>query len=128
MNQYETVFILNPVLSDDQVKEAVGGYVEYLEKKNCEIIFVDKWGLRKLAYPIKKKNNGFYNLIEFKADNTVVAELEIAFKRDERILRFLTVSLDKYAVDYNYRKRNNMLGSAKAKLAKEAEEAELSKE
>ncbi|OFX77495.1 MAG: 30S ribosomal protein S6 [Bacteroidetes bacterium GWE2_29_8] len=123
MNQYETVFILNPVLSDDQVKEAVEGYVEFLEKKNCEIIFIDKWGLKKLAYPIKKKNNGFYNLIEFRADSTVVADLEISFKRDERILRFLTVKLDKYAVDYNYRKRNNMLG--KSKIAKEAEEVNL---
>ena len=104
--QYETVFIMTPVLSDDQMKEAVSKFEKILVEKGAEIILSDNWGLRKLAYPIQKKSTGFYQLIEFKAPGTVINELEVVFKRDERILRFLTVALDKHAVAYNEKKRN----------------------
>lgn len=106
MKHYETVFILTPVLSDDQVKEAVKKFHEFLKDRNSEIVDSDNWGLRKLAYPIQKKSTGFYHLIEFKSDPSVIADLEIAYKRDERILRFLTLSLDKHAIAYRERKRN----------------------
>jgi len=110
--QYETVFIMTPVLSDEQMKETVKKFKNLLTEKGAEIVYEDNWGLRKLAYPIKKLSTGFYQLIEYKAEGTIIAELELAFKRDERILRFLTVSLDKHAVAYNEKKR--MLAMEKA--------------
>jgi small subunit ribosomal protein S6 len=114
MNQYETVFILTPVLSDDQVKEAVKKFRDLLLEKGAQIIYEDNWGLRKLAYPIQKKSTGFYHLIEFKAEGAVIAELELAYKRDEKIIRFVTMSLDKHAVIYNERKRNEKIKKAQA--------------
>ncbi len=101
IKQYETVFIMTPVLSDEQMKEAVSKFQKYLKDKGAEIVYEDHWGLRKLAYPIQKKSTGFYHLIEFKADTKLIAELELEMKRDERIIRFLTVSLEKYAIIYN---------------------------
>ena len=114
VNRYETVFIVTPVLSDDQMKETVEKYTNFLKEHGAEIVYTNNWGMRKLAYPIKKKTTGFYYLIEFNAEGSVIADLEVAYKRDERLLRFLTVSLDKYAVAYNEKKRN-------AKKAAEAE-------
>ena len=106
VNQYETVFIVTPVLSDDQMKETVEKYTNFLKEHGAEIVYTNNWGMRKLAYPIKKKTTGFYYLIEFNAEGSLIADLEVAYKRDERLLRFLTVSLDKYAVAYNEKKRN----------------------
>ncbi|MBR5911998.1 MAG: 30S ribosomal protein S6 [Bacteroidales bacterium] len=105
MNQYETVFILTPVLSDDQMKEAVKKYEDRLAQAGAEIVHEENWGMRKLAYPIQKKSTGFYHLIEFKADGNILADVETELKRDERILRFLTVKLDKHAIAYNEKKR-----------------------
>ncbi|MET3037822.1 30S ribosomal protein S6 [Chryseobacterium sp. NRRL B-14859] len=112
MNNYETVFILTPVLSESQVEEAVNKYVDLIKEKNCEIVAKENWGLKKLAYPIQLKKNGFYTLIEFKGEGTVVADLELAFKRDERVIRYLTTKLDKHAVEYAVTRR------AKVKAAK----------
>ena len=105
MNHYETVFILTPVLSDSQVEEAVRKFEDLLKEHNCEIVAKENWGLRKLAYPIQLKKNGFYPLIEFKGEGTVVADLELAFKRDERVIRYLTTKLDKHAVEYAVTRR-----------------------
>ncbi len=105
MNQYETVFILTPVLSDDQMKEAVKKYEDRLAQAGAKIVHEENWGMRKLAYPIQKKSTGFYHLIEFKADGNILADVETELKRDERILRFLTVKLDKHAIAYNEKKR-----------------------
>ena len=105
LNHYETVFIMTPVLSDDQMKETVKKIKTLLNDKGAEINFEDNWGLKKLAYPIKKLSTGFYYLIEFKAEGTVIADLELTFKREERILRFLTVAQDKHAVAYSEKKR-----------------------
>ena len=116
MNQYETVFIMTPVLSDEQMKEAVKKYQDFLKEKGAEIVHEEAWGLRKLTYPIQKKSSGFYHLIEFKDNGEVIRDYEVAFKRDERILRFLTVKLDKHAVTYNEKKRR----MAKEKKAEEA--------
>jgi small subunit ribosomal protein S6 len=106
MNQYETVFILTPVLSDDQMKEAVEKFKDILVKEGGEIINSENWGLKKLAYPIQKKSTGFYQLIEFKADPTVVAKLEVNFRRDERVIRFLTFRMDKFAAEYAEKRRS----------------------
>ena len=116
MNQYETVFILTPVLSDEQMKEAVKKYEDQLTSRGAEIVHEESWGMRKLAYPIQKKSTGFYQLIEYKAEGTVIADVETELKRDERILRFLTVKLDKHAIAYNEKKR-----SKKAEAAAEAQ-------
>ncbi len=105
MNNYETVFIANPVLSAQQMKEAVEKFRSLIVENKGEIVHEEEWGLRKLAYPIQKKTTGFYYLIQFKANPEFISKLEIEYKRDERIMRFLTVKLDKYAIEYNERKR-----------------------
>lgn len=121
--QYETVFIMTPVLSDDQIKETVGKYLNLLKEGGAEIVDENKWGMRKLAYPIQKKTSGYYYLIEFKAEGSLISKLETAYKRDERLLRFLTVSLDKYAVAYNEKRRNGGLKSQQ-KVAENKEKRE----
>ena len=115
LRQYESVFIMTPVLSDEQMKETVERYSKYLVSKDAEIVYENNWGLRKLTYPIQKKSTGFYHLVEFKAEPEIVRDWEVMFKRDEKILRFLTVALDKHAIAYNEKKRNK----AKAEKAKE---------
>ena len=114
MNQYETVFILTPVLSDEQMKEAVKKYEDHLTGAGAEIVHEENWGMKKLAYPIQKKSTGFYQLIEYKAEGNVIADVETELKRDERILRFLTVKLDKHAVAYNEKKRKKAQEQAEA--------------
>src|SRR5689334_14902993 len=105
MRNYETVFILNPVLSEDQAKDAVDKFVKVLKKANADVINIEQWGLKKMAYPINKKSTGFYNLIEFKAEGPAVDTLETEYRRDESIMRFLTTVLDKHAITYNERRR-----------------------
>ncbi|MCD6555923.1 MAG: 30S ribosomal protein S6 [Bacteroidetes bacterium] len=105
MNQYETVFIVTPVLSDDQVKETVKKFKKILTDGGAKILVEEDWGLRKLAYPIKHKTTGFYNLIEFDAEGALIEKLETEFRRDEKIIRFLTFKMDKYAVQYSDKKK-----------------------
>ncbi|MDR0845412.1 MAG: 30S ribosomal protein S6 [Tannerella sp.] len=106
MNNYETVFILTPVLSDAQMKEAVEKIKGILIAEKAEIVNEESWGLRKLAYPIQKKTTGFYQLIEFKANPEVINVLETQFRRDERVIRFLTFRQDKYAAEYAAKRRH----------------------
>ncbi len=105
LKQYETVFIMTPVLSEEQMKEAVSKFQDYLKKNGAEIVYENHWGLRKMTYPIQKKSTGFYHLIEFRAEPQLVKSLELEMKRDERVIRFLTVALDKHAVAYNEKRR-----------------------
>ncbi len=106
LNQYETVFICTPVLSEPQVKEAVKKFRDIITTNGCEMLHEENWGMKKLAYPIQKKSTGFYQLFEFKADPVFIAKLETEFRRDERVIRFMTIKLDKFAVEYsNKRKR-----------------------
>jgi small subunit ribosomal protein S6 len=100
MNQYETVFILTPVLSDEQAKEAVAKFKSLLTDGGAEIVNEEAWGMKKLAYQIQKKTSGFYNLLQFKAEPALIDKLEVAYRRDEKVIRFMTVKLDKYAVAY----------------------------
>ena len=106
MNHYETVFILAPVLSDEQMKEAVAKFKKLLTDNGAEILNEEAWGLKKMAYAIDKKSTGFYCLLEFKAEPTIVNTLEIGYRRDERIIRFITVKLDKYAAEYAIKRKN----------------------
>jgi len=106
MNNYETVFILTPVLSDIQMKEAVEKFKALLVAEGSEIVNEESWGLRKLEYQIARKSTGFYQMIEFKANPSVVAKLEINFRRDERVLRFITVKQDKFHALYAEKRRS----------------------
>lgn len=105
LKNYETVFILTPVLSDQQTKDAVEKYKNLISAQGGQIINLENMGLKQLAYPIQKKSNGFYVLIEFAAEPSFIKTLEIEYKRDERIIRFLTTALDKFAVEYNTKRR-----------------------
>ncbi|MBR3497157.1 MAG: 30S ribosomal protein S6 [Prevotella sp.] len=115
MNQYETVFILTPVLSDDQTKETVAKFKKILTDNGAEILNEEAWGLKKMAYSIDKKSTGFYNLVEFKGEPSLIKKLETGFRRDEKVIRFMTVKLDKYAAAYAEKRR--------AKYATKKEEA-----
>ena len=107
IKQYETVFIAPPVLSDAQMKEAVAKYTGFIKENGGEIVYEEDWGLRQLAYPIQKKTTGFYYLIEFKADTQLIELLETQYRRDEKIIRFLTFAMDKHAVAYAEKRRAN---------------------
>ena len=120
LKHYETVFIMTPVLSEDQAKETVSKYKKMLTDNGCKIVTENAWGLRKLQYPIQKKTTGFYHLIDFSGKGTEIAELELQFKRDERILRFLTIALEKHAATWAD-KRKAKGGEAKTIKAKKAE-------
>ena len=106
MNQYETVFITTPVLSEAQMKETVQKFIKILKDGGAEIEHEEYWGLKKLAYPIQKKSTGFYYLIEFKAEGDTIQKLETEYRRDERVIRFLTFKMDKYAIEYSEKKRS----------------------
>ena len=119
LKQYETVFIATPVLSDVQMKEAVAKYTDLIKANGGEVVYEEDWGLKQLAYSIQHKTSGFYYLIEFTADPQFVATLETQYRRDERILRYLTVALDKNAAAYAEKRRNNKLGQKAAPAAQE---------
>jgi small subunit ribosomal protein S6 len=121
MNQYETVFILTPVLSEEQIKEAVKKFEDIITKNGGEFVHKENWGMRKFAYPIQKKSSGFYHLFEYKSDGSLIANLEVQLKRDERIMRFLTVKLDKHAIKYNEKKRAKKKEAAKEEQASNKE-------
>jgi small subunit ribosomal protein S6 len=104
-NQYETVFIATPVLSETQMKEAVQKFKKVITDNEGEIVHEENWGLKKLAYPIQKKSTGFYYLIEFRGSGAIVEKLELQYRRDERIIRFLTFKMEKFAVEYAEKKR-----------------------
>src|SRR5690606_35599357 len=106
MQQYETVIILTPLLSEEISKEAIAKFRSILTEGGAEIVHEDHWGLKKLAYPIDKKTTEFYHLIEFKAPGELISKLEVQYKRDERVMRFLTIKLDKHAIAYNEKKRS----------------------
>jgi len=103
---YETVFILTPVLSDVQMKDTVDKFVNLLKKEEgADVINVENWGLKKMAYTIDKKTTGFYVLVEFKADPTIIRKFEVELRRDEKVMRFLTTVLDKHSIAYADRRR-----------------------
>ena len=113
LKHYETVFIATPVLSDSQIKEAVKKYRDFITENGGEIVCEENWGLKKLAYPIQKKTTGFYNLIEFKANPEFIAKLDIQYRRDERVIRYLIFAMDKHAVSYAEKRRSNKTENTK---------------
>lgn len=114
MNNYETVFIVTPVLSDAQVQEVADKFQGVITENGGQLVNVEKWGLKKLAYPIQNKTTGFYFLVEFTGEGSLINTLETQYRRDERVIRFLTFKQDKYAVEYSEKRR--------AKLSNKSEE------
>ncbi|MGC6422967.1 MAG: 30S ribosomal protein S6 [Flavobacteriaceae bacterium] len=112
MNHYETVFILNPVLSESQIEEAVKKYTDFITSKGGAIVSTENWGLKKLAYPIQNKKSAFYHLMEFNVEAEVIDALEVEFRRDERVMRFLTVKLDKHALAWAEKRRKKQKAKA----------------
>ena len=113
MNNYETVFILTPVLSEAQSKEAVEKFKKLI-KKGAKLSHDESWGLRKLAYPIQKKSTGFYYLFEFEAKGDFLQDFEVELKRDERVMRFLTIKMNNDHLEYSVKRRDKMSGKIKA--------------
>lgn len=120
-NQYETVIILTPVLSEQQMKDAVTSYRELITGNGGSMVHEENWGLTKLAYPIQKKGTGFYHLFEFKSNPEFIKTIELAFRRDERILRYMTVRLDKNGVIFNEKRRRGEVSAPKAVVKEETE-------
>jgi small subunit ribosomal protein S6 len=108
MTTYETVFIMNPVLSEDQIKETVKKFVDHIKANKGTVTHEENWGLKKLKYAIQKKKTGFYYLIEFQADGKIINNFEIELKREERVIRWQTVRLDKFALEYAERRKKKM--------------------
>ena len=128
LKQYETVFIATPVLSEQQMKEAVAKYTKLIADNGGEVVYEEDWGLRQLAYPIQHKTSGFYYLIQFKAEPSFIATLETQYFRDERIIRFLTVALDKHAEAYAAKRRENRNKPAAPKAEEAPAEAPVAAE
>jgi small subunit ribosomal protein S6 len=129
MRQYEVTFIVDPVLSGDEIKETAQTYVNLIQDNNNKVVHVDEMGLRQLAYPIKKRTTGMYYCVEFQnEDNTFIPKIELALRRDERIMRYLSLKLDKYGVEYNEKKRNGLIGKKGDKREKLKEEIREIKE
>jgi small subunit ribosomal protein S6 len=119
MNRYESTIIITPVLSDEDVKNKLKSFRDFLEKNGAVNIDEEFWGLKKLAYPIQKKTTGYYHLTEFKAPGEFINKLEVEFKRDERVMRFLTTALDKHAIAYNEKKRSGAFNKKKTEKVEE---------
>jgi len=122
--QYETLFILTPVLSEDDAKKKINDYVELLKTSGAEIIHQEPWGLKNLRYQIEKKTTGIYHVVEYRGTGKTVDTLEVAFRRDESVLRYITIKLDKYALKYNNDKRAGLVGRNK-KVNNVTEKAEV---
>lgn len=119
VRNYELVVIITPVLKDAEQKDLANMYVDLLETYGAEILEKDFWGLKQLAYPIKKKTTGVYMVVEYRGETEIIDKVELQLKRDERILRFLTTRLDKYAIEYNDKKRQGLVGRNRKKRADE---------
>lgn len=122
MNRYESTIIITPVLSDEDVKNKLKSFRDFLEKNGAKNISEEAWGLKKMAYIIEKKSSGVYHLFDFEATGDVIEKLELQYKRDESILRFLTVRLDKYGVEYADKRKKGLVGKSKSKSNKESKE------
>ena len=122
MRNYEVTFIVDPTLSNDEIKSTARKYVDMI-KKEGKIVHINELGSRQLAYPIKRRNTGIYYCIEFEVENgAIIDPMELAMRRDEALLRFLSVKLDKYGVKYNEDKRAGKIGKVVKKKKKVEED------
>jgi small subunit ribosomal protein S6 len=123
LKNYETVFILTPVLSEVQMKDAVDKFKKVLVDHKAKVTHEEDWGLKKLAYPIQHKSTGFYHLLEFTATPETISALELEYRRDEKVMRFITISLNKHAVAYNDKRRRGDFNKKQPEAAKEEQKA-----
>jgi len=114
LQSYELMVIFTPVLADDDFKNAQKKFADFIKENGGQIVHQDAWGLRSLAYPIAKKTTGLYWVMEYKAATDVNAKMEIQMNRDENVMRHMITRLDKYAVEYNGKKRNKVAEAANA--------------
>ncbi len=111
MRNYEVTFIVDPTLSSDEVNATVQKYADMITAAGYSIVHTDEMGLRQLAYDIKKRHSGVYFCIEFTGeDGQIIDKMELSMRRDDKILRFLTVALDKFGVQFNADKRAGKIG------------------
>jgi small subunit ribosomal protein S6 len=123
MRNYEVTFIVDPTLSSDEVSTTVQKYTDMLTAEGYSIVHSTEIGLRQLAYPINKRHSGLYFCVEFGGENGMsIDKMELALRRDEKVLRFLTIALDKYGVQYNSDKRTGKVGNRRAEALKAAKE------
>ena len=108
MNSYELMMIFTPVLSEDDFKAAQKKFAKLVTDNGGDVVAENAWGLKGLAYPIQKKTTGLYWIMEYKAAADFNEKLKIQLLRDESVLRHLCTKLDKYAVEYNARKRSGV--------------------
>lgn len=120
MSQYESVIIFTPVLSEKQMTDAVTAYKQLIIDNGGEIVHEENWGLTKLAYPIQKKSTGFYHIFEFKGGNDLISKLELAYRRDDQVMRYLTIKLDKHALAFNEKRRSGAFDKKESTKEKEA--------
>ncbi|MGN6569201.1 MAG: 30S ribosomal protein S6 [Flavipsychrobacter sp.] len=108
LQDYELMVIFTPVLAEDDFKSAQKKFADFITENGGKLSNQNAWGLRSLAYPIEKKTTGLYWVLEYQAATDVNAKLEIQMNRDENVMRHMITRLDKYAVQYNNRKRNKL--------------------
>jgi small subunit ribosomal protein S6 len=108
MNNYELMVIFTPVLSEEEFKAAQKKYMDIVKDNGGEIVHSNPWGLKSLAYPIDKKTTGLYWVLEYSAPTSFNEKLNIQLLRDESQMRFMYTALDKYAVEYNAKKKNGV--------------------
>jgi small subunit ribosomal protein S6 len=111
MQNYELMVIFTPVLSEEEFRAAQKKYSSLVTENGGEIVHLNPWGLKSLAYPIQKKTTGLYWVMEYKAPSTFNEKLKIQLLRDESALRHMFTALDKYAVEYNTKKRSGVQSS-----------------
>ena len=115
MNDYELMVIFTPVLSDDEFKSEQKKYAKLVADSGGKVVAENPWGLKSLAYPVQKKTTGLYWVLEFTAQPEFNEKLKIQMLRDEYVMRHLLTKLDKYAVEYNAKKRSGVsTGNEKA--------------
>ena len=108
MQHYELMVIFTPVLSEEEYRAAQKKYTSFVTENGGEVVHDNPWGLKSLAYPIRKKTTGLYWVMEYTAPSIFNEKLKIQLLRDESVIRHMFTALDKYAVEYNNKKRSGI--------------------
>jgi len=117
---YETIFILTPVLSESQLEETNQKFKNILEEQGANVYHTEAWGMRKLAYPMNRKKNGHYFLFQFDGDPAIITKLETEFSRDENVMRYLTIVMDKNMLAFSEKRRSGAFIKKKEEVKEEA--------
>lgn len=132
MNNYETLFVLKPTLTDEETASQIAKIKDILVREGAEILATDEMGMRRLAYPVQKNERGFYTVVYYKAAGSVIAELERNLKFNEEVIKFLTIKYSNKKETAQFEKlvaiANNELPAKETKKAPVSEEAEANVE